>query len=221
MRLQRLSADAERLLTPEFVFAQQAVWPDDSWERLVSPFERVVSLDNLFTQLDALVKTYRVHDTALDRAVAPALHRSLALTRREASDIGIFRYLAVIARPDVVRHRWEAATFSTARDRFWKVGTRPDSNAFGRWWWIAELSRRGTDYSLTERLLNNGALTTKLFVRGASWFFPFVQAAVEVLEEVDGATIEVVLTRLQEELGTKPLEAMSVEALRSALRRFL
>lgn len=83
--------------------------------------------------MDGVIATTVPFDAAaIDAALACALHRALPLSRRLAADWGLWRYLAVVHRPDIVRHRWELRSWTTMRDRFWRGGTRPGSNVFGR-----------------------------------------------------------------------------------------
>ena len=219
--LQRLSVGGARLVTPELASGQLALWPEQAWAEWAEPFSRALNLDPLLLALDELVATTPAHDAALDARAAPLVHRLLPLTRREASEPGLWRYLAVVQRPDVVRHRWEATSWSSMRKRFWSIGTRPDSNAFSRWWWIAELTREGADYGLTERALRRQPVATSIFVRTLSYSKPAVRACVEVLEGQEAAVIERTMTWFSRWLAKVPLEALSHEALVAELERLV
>lgn len=119
----------------------------------------------------------------------------------------------MVALPRAVRWRWQATSFTQARSRFWRAGTRPDSNAFSRWWWIAEQTRHGADYSLTVRLFANSSLTTQLFIRELAWVPAFVSASITVLEGDDGQLVERTMKKAQRALGTVAAEAMSHDEL--------
>ncbi|AGP56138.1 DUF6339 family protein [Streptomyces rapamycinicus] len=87
--------------------------------------------------------------TAADAWLAPRLHETLRLTRREAADKRLWTYLALGVAPDYVmwRHLSEAKADGShgrvARDRF--VGPHY-KQTFARLWWAAELFRDGPDY---------------------------------------------------------------------------
>src|SRR5690606_3886261 len=117
---------------------------------------------------------------ALDAAVAPEIHQSLPLSRRVASDPGVWRFLTVVHRPDYVPHRWAMRSKAQMVRRYWDFGTRPDSNAFARLWWIAELTitkdASGDPYHLTRRVLGAQPLATAIFTRTLSQYAPAVSA---------------------------------------------
>lgn len=87
--------------------------------------------------------------TAADAWLAPRLHETLRLTRREAADKRLWTYLALGVAPDYVmwRHLSEPKADGShgrvARDRF--VGPHY-KQTFARLWWAAELFRDGPDY---------------------------------------------------------------------------
>ncbi|MBB5075655.1 DUF6339 family protein [Nonomuraea endophytica] len=83
--------------------------------------------------------------TSADAWVAPVLHSTLRLTRREAADSRIWNYLAVRLAHDYVywRHLSRGNPPTVSRVRF----SGPfHSQAFARLWWAAELFRDGSDY---------------------------------------------------------------------------
>ncbi|MEU1020704.1 DUF6339 family protein [Streptomyces sp. NPDC005904] len=112
---------------------------------------------------DARLRLHRVRDliddaldmfrderpTAADAWLAPRLHSTLRLTRREAAEKRLWTYLALGVAPDYVvwRHlsepRVAGSRAGVARDRF--VGAHY-KQTFARLWWAAELFRDGPDY---------------------------------------------------------------------------
>ncbi|TKK85796.1 hypothetical protein FDA94_24510 [Herbidospora galbida] len=83
--------------------------------------------------------------TSADAWLAPVLHATLRLTRREASDPGLWNYLAIGLAPEYVywRHMSRGNPPTVSRTRF----SGPFySQAFARLWWAAELFRDGPDY---------------------------------------------------------------------------
>lgn len=218
MRLLRLGPEARHLVTRELASGAAARHA----EALCAPFleepEAPVELDDFDLVADELIADTARHDAGIDRRAAPAIHRALPLSRRAAADPGVWRYLAVVHRPDLVRHRWEARSWATARTRFWSPGTRHDSNALSRWWWIAELTREGGSYALTEQVFERGPLATQLFVRQFSSYRPAVAAFVEELREAPSAEIERIARELNGRLSTLVLEALGLDALRRLIQ---
>lgn len=95
---------------------------------------------------EAMKRFQPTERTAADAWLAPVLHSTLRLTRREAADSRLWNYLAIRLAPDYVfwRHLGRRqATPSVTRTRF--VGPFY-SQAFARLWWAAELFRDGADY---------------------------------------------------------------------------
>ena len=75
-----------------------------------------------------------------DRWLAPRVHAALRLTRREASQTGLWSYLGLVPFQHYVRWRFVNAPAT----RF--VGL-PHDHAMGRLWWGGELLRNGPDYT--------------------------------------------------------------------------
>ncbi len=98
---------------------------------------------------DALSKFRDERPTAADAWLAPRLHATLRLTRREAAEKRFWTYMALGVAPDYVvwRHlsepRADGSRGGVARDRF--VGAHY-KQTFARLWWAAELFRDGPDY---------------------------------------------------------------------------
>ncbi|MEU7254391.1 DUF6339 family protein [Streptomyces rimosus] len=98
---------------------------------------------------DALIRFRDERPTAADAWLAPRIHETLRLTRREAAEKGFWTYMALGVAPDYVvwRHlsepKADGARGRVARDKF--VGPHY-KQAFSRLWWAAELFRDGADY---------------------------------------------------------------------------
>ncbi|HJL19746.1 MAG TPA: DUF6339 family protein [Sandaracinaceae bacterium LLY-WYZ-13_1] len=217
MILHSLHPDGRRLVVPELASGERARWGAEAHAGLLRETARIVELDALDAAVDGALRDTEPHDAGLDARLAPALHRALPLTRREAADPGVFRFLTVIHRPDLVRHRWENRSWSTMRGRFWRPGTRPDSNAFSRLWWIAELTRDGESYALTERVLARQALANNLFVRDLASYRPVVDAFVDVLGDAPSSVLEAATRALSRRLSVLLLESLTPDDLRSLL----
>ncbi|WP_406106421.1 DUF6339 family protein [Streptomyces sp. NBC_01003] len=87
--------------------------------------------------------------TQADAWLAPRLHATLRLSRREAADRRLWNYLALGVAPDYVvwRHmpepKQDGKLPSVAASRFRGAHY---TQAFARLWWAAELFRNGPDY---------------------------------------------------------------------------
>ncbi|MFF9900338.1 DUF6339 family protein [Streptomyces longispororuber] len=100
--------------------------------------------------VDEAMRRYRDDKpTQADAWLAPRLHATLRLSRREAADRRLWNYLALGVAPDYVvwRHMSEPKEARkvprVARTRF--RGPH-HTQAFARLWWAAELYRNGADY---------------------------------------------------------------------------
>ena len=149
--LRRLAPTGRRLVTPELARGELQRHAEDTWAPHSEALPRDYGLEALDEGLAGLIAAVPEHSSELDARAAPLIHQALPLSRRAAADAGIWRFLAVVAHPDFIRHRYEYQSWATMRSRFWRAGLRHDSNTFSRLWWIAELTQDGGDYSLTQR----------------------------------------------------------------------
>jgi len=110
------------------------------------PFERHVSLDALEQVVDECMRLFSAKatnwETDSDTWLAPRVHASLRLSKREAAIHGVWVYLAAYAFPDYVAWRWGDAVQLTR-----SVATDVSKHAFRRLWWGAEMFRNGDDYT--------------------------------------------------------------------------
>lgn len=213
--LHKLRAEARALIDEEFLRGERGHLDATTWQPYVEEAARPVSLERFDKVVDQAITKFAAQDTAMDAAVAPELHQSLPLTRREASDPGVWRYLTVVRRPDFVRHRWAFATHATTLPRYWQLGTRPNSNAFARLWWIAELTVDDEDgsYRRTKIALSRQPLATAIFVRSFSHYKPAVNACLDVLRDAPAELIAATLRRVTTVLTTTVVEGRSTREL--------
>lgn len=216
MKLRRLSAEAYPLVTRELASGAMARLPEASYEPYLEDVERPIDLQELCDTVEDLIFTTSRHESQVDGLAAPMIHRALPLSRREAGHPGVWRYLALVACPEFVRHRWNALSWATTRSRYWALGTRPDSNAFARLWWIAELTREGDSYALTEEVFAR-PMTTPIFVRQFSSYRPAVAAFAHVMRTATSTENERVAKELNGRLSTLTLEVLDEESLRSII----
>jgi Family of unknown function (DUF6339) len=221
VKLRRLSADGHCLITPALASGSLARHAESSYERFVEETERPLDLYELSNAVEHILAHTDRHDAKLDPLAAPLLHRALPLSRREAAQPGVWRYLAIVCHPELVRHRWESQSWSTTRSRYWSLGTRHDSNAFSRLWWIAELTREGDSYALTEEVFAKQSLAISLFVRRFSSYRPSVAAFIEVMRAASPDDTERVVKELNGRLSTLVLESLDEGTLRGLIQELL
>ena len=211
--LHRLRDDGRTLVSDRFMSGELGRLSDAVVEPYLEVCDPAIELAEFDAVVDAMLEAFPPRTPAMDVEAAPKLHASLSLDRRTASDPAIWRFLAVVHRPDFVRHRWEFATRATTLPRYWQLGTRPNSNVFARLWWIAELSAVNGDYGRTRKLLERRSLAQALFVRSFSRYEPAVVACYDGLADADGAVIEETLRRMNNRLSTIVVEGQSYDAL--------
>lgn len=206
--LRTLRREGRRLVTEELASGAVSRWDEDTWRPLTDEREQPISLDELDEHLARVMRDHEPFDPAIDAALAPRLHQALPLSRRDAADLGVWRFLAVAHAPELVRHRWEHRSWAVARTRFWAGGTRHTANAFGRLWWIAELTRQADSYELTTRVLGKPSLATVVFARTWSQHRPAVEAFVDVVRDESVELAERVAFELGRHLAVVPLERL-------------
>tara|TARA_R110002096_G_scaffold259030_1_gene452627 strand:+ start:101535 stop:102203 length:669 start_codon:yes stop_codon:yes gene_type:complete len=215
--LHSLSHEAYSLLTPAFCEGELERYSDEITTPYLeeAPFEMdLVALD---AAVEEILATTPKHSTSVDAVAAQAIHRAMPISRRWAAEAGLWRYLAVVRHPELIRHRWEARSLATTRQRYWSLGTRHTSNTFCRLWWIAELTVRDGSYALTEKACGN--LAIPLFVRQLSHCPTAVQVFVEELHEVPRPALEALMKHISHYLSTVVLESQSEAEIRTWLRR--
>ena len=125
--------------------------------------DRKIDLSSLFAVVDEAIHRYRHNPDQSDQWLAPRVHATLRLSRREAADKRIWNYVNIISKPAYVLWRFgeshEENNLVVPLDRFMGEDSK---NALGRLWWIAELTRNGPNYFETADILR----TSRFFV---SW----------------------------------------------------
>ncbi|MFD7491452.1 DUF6339 family protein [Streptomyces sp. NPDC059832] len=123
--------------------------------------------------------------TAADAWLAPRLHATLRLSRREAADRRLWNYLALGVAPDYVvwRHLPEpkkhGETPKVAADRFRGPAYK---QAFARLWWAAELFRNGSDYAPVVTVCTNQDMLNSSLRLDVIDHRPTAQAMVRLIE---------------------------------------
>ncbi|WP_141205187.1 DUF6339 family protein [Streptomyces griseorubiginosus] len=96
--------------------------------------------------LDEARRRHENDRAAADGWLAPRLHATMRMTRREAANSGLWNFLALVVAPDYVLWRHKGVTKEGVRataDRFVGVHYK---QTFARLWWAAEMFRDGDDY---------------------------------------------------------------------------
>lgn len=185
--LQLLEPQARGTLTPEFYKGEVAL----DFSKFQAPFVRQptpgapdipeqVDIEPLLAVVRRAMKSNSSAES--DRWLAPRVHATLRLYRREAADHRIWDYLALVALPEYVRWRFGEKD-SAPEFRF--VG--PDyRHALARLWWGAELTRNGADYSPTESAFTMQDIPHTWMRNDAFHHRPAVLAAIRLLSTMNG-----------------------------------
>jgi hypothetical protein len=144
---------------------------------------RKVSIEPLRAVLEETKKRFLPKKS--DPWLAPRVHATLRLTRREAADRRVWAYLNVAAFPDHVRWRWldpdEEGVVPI--DRFLGEDSK---NHLGRLWWGAELTRNGPDYQRTEKAFAGSRFSVSWQVLDVMHHRPAALAIVDFIEQFGG-----------------------------------
>jgi hypothetical protein len=182
--------------------------PEGFANDFVRDIGRDVSLVDFDVAVERLISDTQPQGDEIDRRAAPAVHEALDLTRREAADMGIWRYLSIVHCPEFVRHRWEYSSRSEMRRRF--VGSNKwNSNTFSRLWWAAELTHsQAHGYELTQKAFTSQHVARSAFERLFSHHPDTAAAFVDVFHEDSQEVVETAVKRFNQRLTTVRVEAI-------------
>lgn len=203
--LREMDEGGQALISEEFLNGETELTEDD-----LGPYLSHTGIEVDLTPLDEAVENVREEfeqgDAKIDQALAPTVHQTLDLSRREAAITGIWHYLTVLEYPELVRHRW--GHVNNVREKFLEGGEDIYSNAIHRLWWIAEITRDGDDYSRTEAIFEMQELANDISDRWFARHQPITYACVDVLQKSEiedmepsnSAIVSKTTTRLREKL---------------------
>lgn len=136
--LRRVKADAAVPLSE--VIASTGRLPN-GWATNTEPIGTDCDLE-LLKQLAQKAATFLPPDE-MDAWLAPRLHAALRISRRIATDEGVWAWLAFHCQPFV------DARFRKGNEKVhpWRYRGTWSRNALSRLWWGAEMTRNGSDYS--------------------------------------------------------------------------
>ncbi|MEW2137621.1 DUF6339 family protein [Streptomyces sp. NPDC005409] len=167
--------------------------PEDDARWWVEPLRSLVE--------DAMFE-FREDRTRADAWLAPRLHATLRLTRREAADKRLWNHLALAVAPDYVV--WRHLSEPTAKKPEKRVAAErfrgpADRQCFSRLWWAAELFRNGPDYEPVEVACGNQDLIHTVLRSELIDHRPTAQALVRLLQggqvsggrEVNGLSVAI------------------------------
>lgn len=149
-----------------------------------------IDIDAVRAFIDEAMRRFPSAGTAADIWLAPRLHYALRLSRRQAADRGLWRWLGCVFAPDLVRWRWgspdkESRDPKSAANTERFVGLYY-KHALARLWWMAELFRDGPDYDFVAAALGNPDIPNNLFRMDVAYHRPTALAAVRVLDGKTG-----------------------------------
>ncbi|WP_445282926.1 DUF6339 family protein [Streptomyces sp. DSM 118148] len=150
--------------------------PEDDARWAVEPLRDLV---------DDAMHQFKENRTDADGWLAPRLHATLRLTRREAADQRLWNHLALAVAPDYVAFRHPpvpprgGGAPRINRDRFKGAA---DRQCFSRLWWLAEMFRNGDDYTPVVAACANQDLIHNALRLDLLDHRPTAQALVRVLE---------------------------------------
>jgi hypothetical protein len=217
MELKRLAPQFRTLITPDFLMGRAPISSnlDTHTKEFKGPDGRRPDLEPLINIVTkAMEKFSETKREESDRWLAPRVHATLRLTRREAGDTGIWSYVAVAVLEDYVRWRWGNSEGTVAAERF--VCGEFNKHAIARLWWGAELTRNGAGYAATGLLfvnqdLQNSWVKTRLFRHR-----PTALASLQLLSAHNGGqfadsdTIRDLIKSFNMALTTTMLDAVAV-----------
>ncbi|MBZ4015904.1 DUF6339 family protein [Streptomyces purpurogeneiscleroticus] len=150
--------------------------PEDDARWWVEPIRSLVE--------DAMFE-FRDDRTRADAWLAPRLHATLRLTRREAADKRLWNHLALAVAPDYVA--WRHLSEPTANRPERRIAAErfrgpADRQCFSRLWWAAELFRNGSDYEPVQAACGNQDLVHTVLRMDVIDHRPTAQALVRLLQ---------------------------------------
>ncbi|MEU0675737.1 DUF6339 family protein [Streptomyces sp. NPDC006172] len=192
--------------------------PDDDARWEAEPLRGLVD--------DAMYK-FRDNRTDADGWLAPRLHATLRLTRREAADKRIWNHLALAVAPDYVAWRHApAAGGGEPRINPARFKGTPDRQCFSRLWWAAEMFRDGGNYAPVVVACSNQDLIHNALRLALVDHRPTAQALVRILESGvarTGREINGLMTAINTAGATLVYDALAPDEMRDpeALRHWI
>lgn len=220
--LHRLTEDGQRLVGQAFLKGETTLDSEEVSEYVEPiPGRPTADLERIDSAIETVTTEYPEYDTSMDGALAEDIHQGLNVTRRTASDPGLWHWLAVVRYPNFVRHRWEYRSEEAMREKFLGAGSDLYSNAIHRLWWIAELTSNQDDYTITATVFANQTMVNKVFDRWFARYRPAVVAVCDELDDKPSRVIDEATRRFNHALTNVQLEGLSESEARELIRRII
>jgi hypothetical protein len=198
------SSDVDPFLTEELLKGEQVHGGIDL-AKVVEPLaadDARWSVEPIRSLVEDAMYEFREDRTRADAWLAPRLHATLRLTRREAADKRLWNHIALAVAPDYVV--WRHLSEPTAKRPERRVAAErfrgpADRQCFSRLWWAAELFRNGGDYEPVEAACGNQDLIHSVLKKEMIDHRPTAQAMVRLLKsglvttgrEIDGLSVAI------------------------------
>ena len=123
-------------------------------DQYLEPFGRDLDLEPLVTIVDKAMQKFDSERSKSDSWLAPRVHATLRLSRREAGDRRLWSYLAAGPLFKYVHWRWRQDKKASGKFPVRFFGAMREQ-AISRLWWGAELTRNGRSYENTVKFFSN------------------------------------------------------------------
>ena len=217
-QLQRLTEEGYNIVLSKVQNGKLDEIPPEGIRRHTREVGGTLDDDLLRRRVDAVLAhvdfSTRSGGTIADSALAPTVRMAVNLTPRQAAEPGVWHYLASVKYPDFVRARWGDDRDTV--EKFLGAGRNPYTNAIGRLWWGAELTKdpETESYVNAHRLYNNQTLANFVLDRQFRRYRPASRACAEVLYQDTGDVIRDTTTRFRKTTATYQLEGRSLDQLK-------
>lgn len=162
--------------------------------------------------------------TIADSAIAPTIRLAIDIPDRVAAMPGVWHYLASVKYPEFVRDRW--GNNEDLEEKFLGGGRNPYTNALGRLWWGAELTKvpydadpEDADLTNAHRLYNKQRLANFVLDRSFRRYRHASSVCAEELYLAHNDVISATTTRFKKALTMYQLEDRSRKELVRQIRR--
>lgn len=145
-------------------------------------FLDLCALGELMDCVDPAKRRTDEEKNALDAWLAPRIHASLRVSRRVASAIEFWRWIALEHASSLVSARFGDGQMVPS----WRYTGGLLRNAVSRLWWAAEMVRDGSDYGLVKHAFGRTRTAQFALELAYSHYPPAAMAFVKVSEGLDG-----------------------------------
>jgi hypothetical protein len=153
-------------------------------------FPRPVDLEPAINMVQKAMEKFDADRVKSDPWLAPRLHATLKLSRREAGDRRLWSYLAVDSLRQYVHWRWRQDKETSSKFPLRFFGSMRD-HAIARLWWGAELTRNGRSYEHTKTFFTHTDVPNSWMNLRAMRHRPTALAAVRFIyeREIEGVPV--------------------------------